>query len=108
MAEPRPTTPRVGVMVYTLDLKPLGTIKQVWPEARTVPDDVTENTSLTPDAPPPPLSRPGLLLVKTDDHELYVPFGAMDRIEDDRVVLGVPSEEVESQGWEQRPWRLAG
>lgn len=108
MAEQGASTPRIGMKVYTQDLKPFGTVKQVWPDARTVPDDITENTSLTPDAPPSPLSRPGLVLVKLDDHVAYVPFGAIDRIEQDRVVLGVPMEDVESQGWEQRPWRLAG
>ena len=102
------TTPRIGMKVYTLDNQLLGTVRQIWPDARTVADDVTGNTSITPDAPPPPLARPGLLLVKIDDHVLYVPFGAMERVEDDRVILGVPAEDVDAQSWDQRPWRLAG
>lgn len=101
-------TPRQGMEVYTLDQQPLGTVQQVWPDVQATSDNLTENTSVTPDAEPGPLARPGVFSVRAGDQEMYVPFGAIARVEENRVVLGVPARDVSGQNWTERPWRLAG
>lgn len=40
--------------------------------------------------------------------ELYIPFDAVNRVEDDRIYLNVPSDRVSSMGWNQKPAEVAG
>src|SRR5258708_30313823 len=35
--------------------------------------------------------------------DLYVPFSAIDRVGDDRVIFNVSRDEIASRRWEQRP-----
>lgn len=100
-------SPRVGDEVYTLDMKRLGTVQQVWPDVRVTGDDVSINTSLTPSVEPGPLARPGVFQLRADGGDLYVPCGAVARVEGHRVILGVPAETVGEQGWAERPRQLA-
>ncbi len=111
MAIERGTTIKVGDEVYTLDQVRLGNVAQIWDDTQPAGDDLTANTSITPDASDPgaaPLARSGLFLLRHEGQDLYVPFGAVHSLEQNRVVLGVPMRDVDGQGWNERPWRLEG
>jgi hypothetical protein len=106
---PPRSIPQPGARVFTLDQQELGVVQQVWPDLQTVPDNVTANTALiSPDASEQPLSRPGLMLVRAGDADFYIPLGAIARTEGDRITLGVPTKDVQDQGWSERPRQLAG
>jgi uncharacterized protein (TIGR02271 family) len=55
--------------------------------------------------------RDGYLVVKKGmlfQHELYIPFSAITRVEPDSVHLQVTRDQVANQGWDQMPRRDAG